>query len=102
MVLGMPVIGKMLACQGEGRRVNVGDLKQLTPFWLIAAFYTTTSPDVTTAICLFRMFVATKFMSLLGMMTPTPRCLEEASFAMSIAITSYMGFMVVYAYKDAF
>ncbi|XP_063381893.1 uncharacterized protein LOC134668342 [Cydia fagiglandana] len=102
MVLGMPFIASVLSCPGVQGRVCVSDLKQLTPFWLIAAFYTTTSPDVTTAVCLFRMFVATKFMNLLGMATPTPRCVEEAAFAMSVAITTYMGVMVVYAYRDAF
>ncbi|CAG4929519.1 unnamed protein product [Colias eurytheme] len=91
-----------IVCHPEKvQRANISDLKNLTPFWLVAGLYMTTSPDENTAIMLLRAFVIARLIAALGYVTRLPRMLVEAAFFVSFTITSYMGGCVVYEYRSA-
>ncbi|VVD00099.1 unnamed protein product [Leptidea sinapis] len=91
-----------LLCRPEKvQRANISDLKNLTPFWLVAALYTTTSPDTQTAVNLFRLFVIARLVTVLGYIIKLPKVCIEAAFTVSITVTSYMAGYVVYAYRKA-
>ncbi|XP_028160167.1 microsomal glutathione S-transferase 1-like [Ostrinia furnacalis] len=91
-----------LVCNPEKiQRANLSDLKNLTPFWLVAALYMTTSPDHVTAIILLRVFVLARFVAALGYVKRLPKMAVEMAFFVSFAITSYMGGCVVYTYRAA-
>lgn len=91
-----------IVCNPEKvQRANISDLKNLTPFWLVAALYMTTSPDEATALSLLRAFVAARFVAALGYVKKLPRMAVEGAFFVSFAITSFMGGWVVYTYRAA-
>ncbi|KAL0830740.1 hypothetical protein ABMA28_002868 [Loxostege sticticalis] len=91
-----------IVCNPEKvQRANISDLKNLTPFWLVAALYMTTSPDRLLAVGLLRVFVLARFVAALGYVKKLPRMAVELAFFVSFAITSYMGGKVVYTYRDA-
>lgn len=83
------------------QRANLSDLKHLTPFWLVAALYVTTSPDYTTAVNLMRAFVAARMVVAAGYITKIPKMAVEASFFMSFAITTFMAGWVINEYKSS-
>ncbi|KAJ0183435.1 hypothetical protein K1T71_001411 [Dendrolimus kikuchii] len=89
-------------CNGDKvQRANLSDLKNLTPFWLVAALYMTTSPDEKTALALLRTFVAARFVSAVSYVTKIPKCAIELAFFVSFAITCFMGGSVVYHYRNS-
>lgn len=91
-----------LVCSPEKvQRANISDLKNLTPFWLVAALYITTSPDELTAKTLLRAYVAARVVAALGYIIKLPKCLVEGAFFVSFCITSYMGGWVIYIYHNA-
>lgn len=83
------------------QRANLSDLKNLTPFWLVAALYVTTQPDPNAALTLIRVFVAARFVAAVGYVRRLPKLLVELAFFVSFAITCYMGGYVVYTYRQA-
>lgn len=91
-----------IVCNPEKvQRANLSDLKNLTPFWLVAALYMTTSPDEVTALVLLRTFVIARFVAAVGYVKRLPKMAIELAFFVSFAITSYMGGCVVYTYRTA-
>lgn len=91
-----------IACHPEKvQRANISDLKNLTPFWLVAALYMTTSPDEATAIALLRVYVIARFIAAIGYVQRLPKTATELAFFVSFAITSFMGSWVVYTYRAA-
>ncbi|XP_053604370.1 microsomal glutathione S-transferase 1-like [Plodia interpunctella] len=83
------------------QRANISNLKNLTPFWLVAGLYVTTHPDKTTALMLIRVYVLARFVSALSYVSKLPRIATESAFFVSFAITCFMGFTVVYTYRQA-
>lgn len=83
------------------QRANISDLKNLTPFWLVAALYMTTSPDEATAVALLRLYVLARFVSAIGYVQRLPKMATEAAFFVSFAITTYMGAYVAFTYRAA-
>lgn len=91
-----------LVCHPEKiQRANLSDLKNLTPFWLVAALYMTTSPNEQTAIALLRAYVTARTVAALGYVTKLPKVLVEGAFIVSFSITCFMGACVVYTYRGA-
>lgn len=100
-LLALAPLASMVCNPDKIQRANLSDLKHLTPFWLVAALYTTTSPDTATAVNLMRAFVVARFVAAAGYVTKLPKVAIEAAFFISFAITSYMGACVIYTYKAA-
>ncbi|CAK1555227.1 unnamed protein product [Leptosia nina] len=91
-----------IVCHPEKvQRANISDLKNLTPFWLVAGLYMTTSPDPVTALTLLRAFVVARLVAAVGYITRIPTMLKELAFFVSFTITAYMGACVVIEYKNA-
>ncbi|CAG9562631.1 unnamed protein product [Danaus chrysippus] len=91
-----------LVCRPDKmQRANISDLKNLTPFWLVAALYVTTSPDEETALMLFRTYVLSRLVTALGYIVKLPKVLVEGAFFLSFSITAFMGGWVVYTYRSA-
>jgi hypothetical protein len=91
-----------LVCNREKvQRANVSDLKNLTPFWLVAALYITTSPDKQTALSLLRLYVIARFVAALGYVLRLPKTATETAFFVSFCIPAFMGGCVVYTYRNA-
>lgn len=100
-LLALPPLAA-IACRPQNvQRANISDLKNLTPFWLVAGLYITTSPDEHTALTLLRAYVAARLVVALGYIVKLPKPLIEAAFFLSISITSFMGGWVVYTYRAA-
>ncbi|CAH0399887.1 unnamed protein product [Chilo suppressalis] len=83
------------------RKANVNDLKNLTPFWLLAGLYMTTSPETMTAIILMRSFVIARFVAALGYVLKLPRIATDSAMFVSHIITGFMGTWVIYKYRKA-
>ncbi|PZC75652.1 hypothetical protein B5X24_HaOG205895 [Helicoverpa armigera] len=91
-----------IVCNPEKvKRANISDLKNLTPFWLVAALYMTTSPDPIAARSLLRLYVFARMIAAVGYLHTLPRLAKEMAFFVSFAITSFMGANVVYTYRSA-
>lgn len=100
-LLALSPLAQIVCSPEKVQRANISDLKNLTPFWLVAALYMTTCPDEKTAIALLRLFVAARFVAALGYVTKLPKSVVELAFFVSFAITSFMGAWVVYYYRSA-
>ncbi|XP_069358108.1 microsomal glutathione S-transferase 1-like [Maniola hyperantus] len=83
------------------QRATITGLKNLTPFWLVAALYVTTSPDHGTALSLFRGYALARLVIAFGYLYNLPKCVKELAFYVSFGITSFMGGWVVYTYRNA-
>lgn len=91
-----------LVCRPDKmQRANISDLKNLTPFWIVAALYVTTSPDEETALLLLRTYVLSRLVTALGYIVKLPKVLVEGAFFLSFSITTFMGGWVVYTYRSA-
>lgn len=92
-----------IACNPDKlQRANLSDLKNLTPFWIVAALYTTTTPNVDTALALFRLYFVARCIAAIGYVRRIPRLAVEGAFFVSFAITSFMAAWVVYTYRKCF
>ncbi|CAH0586847.1 unnamed protein product [Chrysodeixis includens] len=100
-LLALAPLASVVCNPEKAQRANISDLKNLTPFWLVAALYMTTSPDETTAIALLRVYVVARFIAVAGYFQKLPKTLTEVAFFVSFGITSFMGSWVVYTYKTA-
>ncbi|XP_030021900.2 microsomal glutathione S-transferase 1-like, partial [Manduca sexta] len=90
-LLALAPLAQIVCNPEKVQRANISDLKNLTPFWLVAGLYMTTSPDEQTAITLLRLFVAARFVAAVGYVQSMPRMAVEMAFFVSFAVTSFMG-----------
>ncbi|CAH4033976.1 unnamed protein product [Pieris brassicae] len=91
-----------IVCHPEKvQRANISDLKNLTPFWLVAGLYMTTSPDPVTALTLLRVYVLARIIAAVGYVTRIPTMMKELAFFVSFTITTYMAACVVMKYNHA-
>lgn len=100
-LLALVPIASVAKCPDTVRRANLSDLKHLTPFWLVAALYMTTSPDLFLATSLLRVYLAARLISAISYMVELPKCVQENAFIASFVITCYMGSSVVLYYRSA-
>ncbi|KAF9794387.1 hypothetical protein SFRURICE_014607 [Spodoptera frugiperda] len=100
-LLALAPLAGMVCNPEKIQRANISDLKNLTPFWLVAALYMTTSPEPITARSLLRVYVVARVVAAMGYIYKLPRIVTDSAFFVSFLITGYMGASVVYAYREA-
>ncbi|KAF9422590.1 hypothetical protein HW555_001794 [Spodoptera exigua] len=100
-LLALAPLAGMVCNPDKIQRANISDLKNLTPFWLVAALYMTTSPEPITARSLLRVYVVARVIAALGYVYKLPRIFTDSAFFVSFLITGYMGASVVYTYREA-
>ncbi|KAJ0183436.1 hypothetical protein K1T71_001412 [Dendrolimus kikuchii] len=100
-LLALAPIASIVCNPEKVQRANISDLKNLTPFWLVAALYMTTSPDEKTALTLLRAYVVARFIAAAGYIIKLPHKTTEFAFFVSFAITCFMGAWVVITYRTA-
>ncbi|XP_049872902.1 uncharacterized protein LOC126371631 [Pectinophora gossypiella] len=100
-LLSLLPLGHCMCSVEKFQKANMSDLKHLTPFWLLAGLFVTTSPDPNLAINLMRAFAVARFVSALGYICDIPKCATEGAFFVSFTITSFMGAAVVWKYSNA-
>lgn len=94
-------VSHMVCDHNKIRRAHLSDLKNLTPFWVVSALYVTTDPDPTTAVNLFRVYLAARLVAVIGyVFRPTPKLVKELAFFLSFTITGFMAVWVIYKYRN--
>ncbi|TSK13278.1 Microsomal glutathione S-transferase 1 [Bagarius yarrelli] len=77
------------------RRCHQNDLENIIPFVLIGLLYTLTSPQLSTALLLFRLFVGSRFVHTIAYVMQLPQPSRGLSWIVGMAATICMGYHVL-------